>query len=173
MEQEERPDPRAAVERGPSSLIGVDVRARLGWEVTPELYRRIRRLWIRHSLAEDRRDIPGLLATLAENCVYELVPTGQRWVGHEGARQFYHTLLGAFPDVKFALQDIVIGPQGVIEVARLTGTHQGPWAGLAPTGRRVDCTVIIYFPWDPNVGKFAGEKVYFDRAVLEEQLGPA
>jgi hypothetical protein len=26
--------------------------------------------------------------------------------------------------------------------------------------------VIIHFPWDPAAGKFAGEKVYFDRAAL-------
>ncbi len=33
---------------------------------------------MRHSIAEDRRDIDGLVATLAPDCVYELIPTGQR-----------------------------------------------------------------------------------------------
>ena len=89
------------------------VRERLGWPVTPELYEKVRRLWIRHSIAEDRRDLPGLIETLAEDCVYELVPTGQRWEGQAGARAFYQSFLAAFPDVKFELQDIVIGPQGV------------------------------------------------------------
>jgi hypothetical protein len=68
-------------------------------EVTTELYGRIRRLWIDHSCAEDARDLEGLIATLAEDCVYEVVPTGQRWQGHDGARRFYTTFLGAFPDV--------------------------------------------------------------------------
>ena len=95
----------------------------------------IRRLWIKHSIAEDRRDLDGLIDTLAEDCVYEVVPTGQRWEGHDGARTFYQSFLGAFPDVKFHLLDIVIGPQGVMEVADMTGTHRGPWAGLAATGR--------------------------------------
>ena len=53
------------------------VKERLGWDVTPQLYERIRRLWIRHSLAEDRRDLPGLMETLTPDCVYEVVPTGQ------------------------------------------------------------------------------------------------
>ena len=144
-------------------------RERLGWAVTPELYEKVRRLWKRHSVAEDRRDLPGLLETLTEDCVYEVVPTGQRWQGHDGARAFYQGFLAAFPDVTFRLLDIVVGPQGVMEVAEMTGTHRGPWAGLPPTGRPVRLVVIIHFPWDPGAGKFAGERVYFDRASLGER----
>jgi predicted ester cyclase len=142
------------------------IRERLAWEVTPELYDRIRRLWTRHSLAEDRRDLDGLIDTLTVDCVYEVVPTGQRWEGHDGARAFYQSFLGGFPDVKFHLLDIVIGPQGVMEVADMTGTHRGPWAGLEPTGQPLRLRVIIHFPWDPAAGKFGGEKVYFDRGAL-------
>jgi predicted ester cyclase len=138
----------------------------LAQEVTPELYRQIRRLWTRHSIAEDRRDLPGLLDTLTEDCVYEVVPTGQRWEGHGGARAFYESFLGAFPDVTFRLMDIVIGPQGVMEVAEMAGTHRGPWAGLPPTGRPLRLLLVIHFPWDSAAEKFSGEKIYFDRAAL-------
>jgi predicted ester cyclase len=141
-------------------------RQQLAMTITPELYSQIRRLWIHHSIAEDKRDISGLLETLAPDCVYEIVPTGQRWVGHAGAAEFYTTFLGAFPDVKFHLRDIVIGPQGVIEVADLTGTHTGIWAGSPPTGNAVQMVVVIHFPWDMHAQKFAGEKVYFDRSAL-------
>ena len=147
------------------------VRAQLARDVTPALYQQIRRLWIEHSLAEDRRDLPGLLATLAEDCVYEVVPTGQRWEGHAGARAFYTEFLAAFPDVRFRLTDIVIGPQGVMEVAEMTGTHRGPWAGRAPTGRPVRLRIIIHFPWNPAAARFAGEKIYYDRAELDTAAG--
>lgn len=130
-------------------------------EVTPEVYRQIRDEWKRHSIAEDNRDIPGLLSTLTPDCVYELPQTGDTWRGHEGAAQFYRQLLGAFPDIKFDLTDIVIGPQGVWEAARVTGTHRGPWLTYAPSGKRIAFTVLIFFPWDPARGKFKGEKVYF------------
>jgi predicted ester cyclase len=142
------------------------IRELLAWTFSPEVYDKVRRLWIEHSLAEDRRDLPGLIATLSPDCVYEVVPTGQRWEGHAGAGAFYESFLGAFPDVKFILKDIVIGPQGVIEVAEMTGTHRGTWAGMAPTGQTVRLDVIIHFPWDPAAGKFAGEKIWFDRAAL-------
>ena len=39
----------------------------------PEEYRSIRQLWMAHSVAEDSRDIPGLMATLTEDCVYTVV----------------------------------------------------------------------------------------------------
>ncbi len=47
-------------------------------EITPNEYREIRELWKSHSIAEDNRDIPGLLATLTDDCVYEMVSTGHQ-----------------------------------------------------------------------------------------------
>jgi predicted ester cyclase len=146
------------------------IQERLAWGVTPEQYDKIRGLWIAHSKAEDARDLQGLIDTLSPRCVYEIVPTGQRWEGHDGARRFYTEFLGGFPDVKFAMRDIVIGPQGVFEVTEMTGTHRGPWAGRAPTGKSARLLIIIHFPWDPGVEKFAGERIYFDRAALQAQL---
>jgi len=142
------------------------IQQRLGWKITPELHETIRRLWIKHSIAEDSRDLQGLIDTLTEDCVYEIPALNQRWKGHDGARQFYTTFLGAFPDVKFNLTDIVIGPQGVFEVAEMTGTHLGPWAGLEPTGKTVRTTVIIFFPWNPAAAKFSGEKIYVDQTAF-------
>jgi SnoaL-like polyketide cyclase len=126
----------------------------------PVEYTEIRELWKSHSIAEDSRHIPGLLATLTEDCIYELPQYGERWEGHEGAELFYTSLLGAFPDIDFQLRNITIGPQGVVEEARAVGTHQGEWLGRAGTGEPVDFTVIIYFPWDPARKLFRGERVH-------------
>ena len=147
--------------------MNVPIRDRLTWKITPEVYDAIRRLWINHSKAEDARDLEGLIATLSEDCVYEIVSTPHRWEGHEGARQFYMTFLAAFPDVKFDLTDIVIGPQGVFEAAQMTGTHLGSWLGVEPSGKQVHSTVLILFPWNPSAQKFAGEKIYLDPKFLK------
>lgn len=133
----------------------------LAREVSPEEYREIRELWKAHSIAEDRRDLPGLIATLTSDCVYEVVGQDDaRWEGHAGATQFYLTLLGAFPDIHFELQQIVIGPQGVCEEAKVTGTHKGKWLSYAPTGDKVEFRVVIFFPWDPQAKLFKGERVF-------------
>jgi predicted ester cyclase len=135
-------------------------------EPTPEEYDEIRELWKRHSIAEDARDLPGLISTLTEDCVYEVRPEGARWEGHEGAARFYTELLTAFPDIHFDLTDIVIGPQGVCEWARVTGTQERDWLGYPATGERVTWNVVILFPWDRERRLFRGEKVYSDAFSL-------
>jgi len=135
-------------------------------ESTSAEYDQIRELWKQHSIAEDARDIPGLIATLTDDCVYEVVPAKKQWKGHAGATRFYQELLGAFPDVKFDLTNIVIGPQGVCEEARVTATHKGQWLDMKPTGKRVEFTVVIFFPWDPKRKKFSGERVFMSPESL-------
>lgn len=128
----------------------------------PDEYEAIRKLWIAHSIAEDRRDIPGLMDTLTDDCVYTVVNSGTSWHGKEGATRFYRQLLTSFPDIHFDLQYIIIGPQGVFEEARVTATYQEQWLDMAaPNGERIEFTVTILFPWDPELQLFTGERVYF------------
>jgi predicted ester cyclase len=130
--------------------------------VDADEYHEIRELWKTHSIAEDNRDLPGLISTLTEDCVYEVMGTGARWEGREGATRFYTELLTAFPDIHFDLEYIVIGPQGVCEEASVTATHEGRWLDNEPTGERLSWRNAIFFPWDPTAKKFRGEMVYTD-----------
>ena len=120
----------------------------------------IRELWKRHSVAEENRDLAGLLATLTGDCVYELVQTGHRWEGHEGAARFYAGLLGGFPDIDFQLTNIVIGAQGVCEEADVVATHEAEWLGVRPSRLRLSWKVAIFFPWDSAHRLFRGGRVY-------------
>jgi len=146
-----------------------DVRELIRRDPVPEEHDAIRELWKRHSIAEDNRDLPGLLSTLTEDCVYELVQTGHRWEGHEGAARFYTGLLGGFPDIDFQLTNIVIGPQGVCEEADVTGTFENEWLGVPPTGERLAWQVTIFFPWDREQRLFSGERVYTAELPLPEE----
>jgi hypothetical protein len=86
--------------------------------------------------------------------------------GHDCARAFYTELFAAFPDNRFELSDIVVGPQGVFEAARLTGTNRGPWAGVPASGLPIALEVLILFPWDPVSRLFLGERIWFDRGEI-------
>jgi hypothetical protein len=142
------------------------MREMLGRQADPAELRAIRRLWQQHSIAEDRRDIDGLVATLTPDCVYEILGTDLRWAGHDGARAFYTELFAAFPDNRFDLTDIVIGPQGVFEAASLSATFRGPFAGLQPTDAPVLLSIAIHFPWDASERRFTGERILVDRGAL-------
>ena len=120
---------------------------------------------MRHSIAEDRRDIDGLIATLAPDCVYEVVPTGQRWDGHDGARAFYTELFGAFPDNAFALIRDRRRAAGRLRGRDVDRHQPGPWAGAPPSGLPIRLEVLILFPWDPATERFLGERIWFDRGA--------
>ena len=137
-----------------------DVRDLIRLEPTAPEHDEIRELWKKHSIAEDNRDLPGLISTLTDDCVYELVQTGHRWEGHGGAARFYGGLLATFPDIHFDLTGIVIGPQGVYEEADVSGTHEADWLGFRPSGERLTWQVGILFPWDPQRRLFRGERIY-------------
>jgi hypothetical protein len=148
-----------------------DVRDLIRLEPEPKEHDAIRELWKRHSIAEDNRDLPGLLSTLTDDCVYELVQTGHRWEGHEGAARFYAGLLGGFPDIDFRLTNIVIGPQGVCEEAEVTGTFENEWLAVPPTGDRLAWRVTIFFPWERDRRLFRGERVYTAGLPLPQLAG--
>ncbi|HEX2496137.1 MAG TPA: nuclear transport factor 2 family protein [Gaiellaceae bacterium] len=141
-------------------LTVMDVRDLLKRPIDNAEIEAIRELWKQHSIAEENRDIDGLLATLTDDCVYRIAGTPHRWKGHAGATRFYLGLLTAFPDIDFQLTDIVVGPQGVCEEARVTGTHEHDWLEYEASGEAVEFGVVIFFPWDRKRRLFRGEKVH-------------
>ena len=142
--------------------LQTDIRGLLRRRVDPDEYRAIRQLWIAHSIAEDSHDIPGLMATLTEDCIYTMINKGVEWHGKVGATRFYTQLLTSFPDIHFDLQNIVIGPQGVFEEAFANGTYVTQWLDLpAPHGEHLEFNVTILFPWDLKQRLFSGERIYF------------
>jgi len=63
-----------------------------------------KRLWQRHVIAENRRSIEGLLATLTAEPLYVIMATGAEHRGRDAVAAFYNGLFGSMPDVTFALQ---------------------------------------------------------------------
>jgi ketosteroid isomerase-like protein len=146
----------------------MDVRELMKLTVDPAEVEAVYELWKQHSIAEDNRDIVGLLATLTEDCVYRIVGADEVWEGHEGATRFYTGLLSSFPDIDFRLTDIVVGPQGVCEEAHVTATHERDWLDWKASCDRVEFDVVIFFPWDRERRLFRGEKVYVHRNGLHD-----
>ena len=130
---------------------------------------RNRRLWQKHVLAENRRSIEGLLATLSDAPVYRIMATGQEFRGREAVADFYRGRFAAFPDANFELVSVYVGENGVVEESVLQGTHQGEWMGVKATGRIVELPLTIVFPMED--GQILGERLYFDMGSLMRFLG--
>ena len=78
--------------------------------------------------------------------------------------------MGAFPDIDFRLIQIYIGPQGVVEEARVKATHKKDWLVIPASGKEIEFETAIFFPWASEAQRFKGERIYFnfDRKFYEE-----
>lgn len=121
----------------------------------------------RHIDAESNGDIDAMIATF-HRPRYQVVPMDVVSDGEAAVRELVGGLVGGFPDLR--CEPIVIhhADEAVIVEARLTGTHRGEWAGLAPRGRRMDVAIACVFDFDED--RLVNETVYFDYATLQRQL---
>lgn len=126
------------------------------------------RRWTEHVLAENRRDLERLIATLADDAVYEIVPLNKKWSGKEEIRDFYHMLWTALPDVKLDLKSQVADDHFVVEESHVHGTHTGPLFGIAPSNRYIEFDTVIYFPF--RDGWIMGERIYLDVNSITGQV---
>lgn len=54
--------------------------------------------------------------------------------GIEGVRGFATTLRGGFPNIRFTVDHLIVDGDKVLANWRITGTHQGEFLGIPPTG---------------------------------------
>ncbi len=124
-------------------------------------YEAIKQLWLDHISAEHGGSIPGLMATLTDDCEYIILNNGQKWHGHAGATEFYKDFLGAFPENAFTVVNTFIGPQGVVEEAQFNGVLNQSFMGIPTSGQPIEFNVTLMFPWCPKRKLFKGERIYF------------
>jgi steroid delta-isomerase-like uncharacterized protein len=102
---------------------------------------------------------------------HDLRPT-QAAPGAVGQAQIAQAFRAAFPDLQWRI-DLLLA-EGDLVAARWTasGTHSGPWAGVAPTGRRAEFSGVNIFRFGPDE-KVAEIWNHRDDLGLQEQLGAA
>jgi steroid delta-isomerase-like uncharacterized protein len=69
------------------------------------------------------------------------VPTGA--TGAQALKQVWAVLLRAFPDLHVAVEDVIAEGDKVVARNTVTGTHQGEYMGLPPTGKSVTYNEIF------------------------------
>jgi predicted ester cyclase len=88
----------------------------------------------------------------------------------EGAIEFFRMDISAFPDLRFDPEDMLSSGDKVVTRARATGTHEGEFMGIPPTGKRVDVQLIdiVRFGDDGLAHEHWG---VFDALAMMQQLG--
>ena len=90
-------------------------------------------------------------------------------IGREGFKRQWRKWREAFPDLHFEIEELVAEGDTVVSRWTLTGTHMGPFLGIAPTGRafRVGGMSLDHLQDGLLVSGFDG----WDNLGLRQQLG--
>jgi len=100
------------------------------------------------------------------DCVYYSPATGE--LKREALRQFMASLLAAFPDGRWTIEDQVAEGDKVVTRWSFTGTHQGELMGVAPTGKQVTTSGMVI---DRIVeGKIVEEREEWDTLGMMQQM---
>jgi len=124
-----------------------------------------------HVEAETAHRMDETLATLTTDCVFEDMPSGQVYHGHEGVRAYYAAWWAAFGNVPTGSKRYIPAEDCMIVETRFAGTHRGAWEGVAASGRPIDLPVAIFISFKD--GLMSGERFYYDHATLMRQIGAA
>ncbi|TDE57983.1 ester cyclase [Nonomuraea mesophila] len=98
--------------------------------------------------ALNSRDAALIAATVDEVCHPDVifhapVPTGV--TGTRALKEVWPVLLRGFPDIRVEVQDVIAEGDRLVSRHVVTGTHQGEFRGLPPTGRAVTYDEIFIF----------------------------
>jgi steroid delta-isomerase-like uncharacterized protein len=89
--------------------------------------------------------------------------------GLQAAKQAASDYRQAFPDLRVTVEDLIAEGDRVAARLRFRGTHLGEMDGIAPTGKRVDCTGIVVSRIEK--GKIVEDWANFDDLGMMQQLG--
>lgn len=94
---------------------------------------------------------------------------GASYHGADEIKAFVQTLETAFPDFTFEIEDLLSEGHKVAAHVTVTGTHEGEFQGIPPTGREFSYPAVIIATVEDGA---IAEMVYeSDRVGLMKQLG--
>ena len=121
-----------------------------------------------HVQVESAGDLQGTMQTLGQSAAF--VINGVEIADLDGIRSFYSELMTGFPDLNIDVKHQHVSDEAVIVECVLSGTHKNTWNGISTTGKRIELPACVVFTFDEKE-KIAGERVYFDAALMLTQLG--
>ena len=114
-------------------------------------------------------DLDGFSAMLADDFVEHeetpgLAPT------KEGVLEFFRMYRAAFPDLRMEPQDVFTSGDRAVARVRATGTQQGEFLGMPPSGKSVDVQLIDIIRFDDD-GLAREHWGVVDLMTMMQQLG--
>ena len=127
------------------------------------------KLFDEHMDAVNRHDAEGVAAGFHEDGFYESVPLWLTFNGRQGIALFYASIFNTFPDFHVDIDSKMTGVDCIGSFGRFTGTMEGEFMGIAPTGRKVEVPLATFHGFREGVEFW--ERNFFDLVTLCNQTG--
>jgi steroid delta-isomerase-like uncharacterized protein len=114
-------------------------------------------------------DLGGALDELVAEDFVEQNPLPGQGPGRAGLADVLAGMFAGFPDLRWAVQDTVVEGQRIMSLSTWTGTHEGEFMGVPPTGRSVQVEAWTLDRYDDR--KLVESRILMDAAGLLAQLG--
>lgn len=101
--------------------------------------------------------------------VVEQVPFPNQGPGLDGLKDVIRAMRAGFPDIVFSIQEQIVEDNKVASRFEWTGTHQGEFLGIPPTGRPVQVWGIVIDRLED--GRIKDTRIIMDTLGLMAQLG--
>jgi steroid delta-isomerase-like uncharacterized protein len=88
----------------------------------------------------------------------------------EGTMEWFHAIRAAFPDFVMTVEDLIADGDKTVARVAVTGTHQGEFLSMPPTGRRAEIQLIDIMRFD-SAGLVIEHWGVADMLSLLQQLG--
>ena len=106
----------------------------------------------------------------SDDAVQRLVGFDATARGRDAIRDAMETFFCAFPDAYLEVRDLFASGYRMCVQCTCTGTHEGEYAGIPPTGRRIELDMCLVFRLGDD-GLVDEEVVYTDSGTMFRQLG--
>ena len=116
-----------------------------------------------------KKDLAALDELIAPTHIDHAAAAASLPGGPEGSRQAIGMMLTGFPDLHVTVEDMIAEGDEVVARVTMSGTQQGAFMGIPPTGKHVSITGI-------DINRFVGGKsvehwVEMDKLGMMQQLG--
>lgn len=116
----------------------------------------------------NERNVGVVDELVAEDFLNHAAPPGKQR-GRQGLKDVVRMFEGAFPDFRYAVEDVISEGDKVAVRDVFRGTHQGDFMGVPATGNRVSMEAIHIYRL--SEGKLAEHWVARDDLGMMRQLG--
>lgn len=123
-----------------------------------------------HFHFEAHDDVDGVVATLAEDAIHDIVgwPAGPTY-GRDNARAFYTTMFSDLADGKVTCTKRLYGDNFVLDESVWRGTAPGRPFGIEGRGRPLSFRILHVIEFADD-GRIQRENVWIDLAAIMQQL---